>query len=343
MRRKEIGSEFPFSSNECSNSVSQYPYDMRNGCFVFSGRTAIEMVLMNESSIHKALLPSYCCDSMIEPFRRFGIEIDFYSVNYIDQIMIELKVDNDVDCILWCNYFGFTLPMPDMSGFIERGGIIIEDITHSLYSREQFHEQSLYRVASIRKWESILCGGYCISKRKKMLDIPLKKPDDYFLQNKKNAILLKQRYLEGKDDIEKQKYLQMYADANKWLIDNFSCLAIDEYSKKIIYHINYQKHINQRINNAKVLYRGLKKHTNIEFMFDIHDMDCPLFVPVIIKNGKRDYIRKELIDNEIYCPVHWPHPNANCDSNLYKLELSLICDHRYDKEDMQRIIGVLCS
>lgn len=342
MRKKEIGSEFPLLHNDCSNSMSQYPYDIRNGCFVFSGRTAIETVLLNESSIHKALLPSYCCDSMIEPFRKLGIEVEFYTVKFVDGIKIELNVAADVDCILWCNYFGFTLPMPDMSEFIERGGVLIEDITHSLYSREQFHEQSHYRVASIRKWESILCGGYCISKQEKLLYIPWKKPDNLFLHNKKNAMLLKQRYLEGKDDIGKQKYLQMYADANKWLAENFSGLSIDEYSKKYLHHINYVQHKNQRINNAKVLYRGLKNQMNIEFMFDIHNMDCPLFVPVLIKNGNRDDVRKRLIDKDIYCPVHWPHPNADCESNLYEIELSLVCDHRYNEEDMQRIIDVLC-
>ena len=76
-------------------------------------------------------------------------------------------------------------------------------------------------------------------------------------------------------------------------------------------------------------------------MFDIENMDCPLFVPVIIKNGKRDVIRKKLVDNEIYCPVHWPHPDANCESNLYEMELSLVCDQRYGREDMQRIVDVL--
>ena len=70
-------------------------------------------------------------------------------------------------------------------------------------------------------------------------------------------------------------------------------------------------------------------------------MDCPLFVPIVIAKEKRNAIRKKLIDNQIYCPVHWPHPNAECQSNLYEMELSLVCDQRYNGDDMKRIVEVL--
>ena len=68
-------------------------------------------------------------------------------------------------------------------------------------------------------------------------------------------------------------------------------------------------------------------------------MDCPIFVPILTTN--REAIRKKLIENEIYCPIHWPKPNDKCESNLYELELSLICDQRYNEADMQRIVDVI--
>lgn len=133
---REIGSEFSaefLKSTEVKKRLFISKID--KGEFVFSGRTAIETVLMNESSIHKALLPSYCCDSMIEPFRKSGIEVEFYTVNYTESITIDLNVESDVDCVLWCNYFGFNISMPDLSAFIDRGGIVIEDITHLLQTK----------------------------------------------------------------------------------------------------------------------------------------------------------------------------------------------------------------
>ncbi|NBH32795.1 hypothetical protein D3Z58_04330 [Clostridiaceae bacterium] len=38
---------------------------------------------------------------------------------------------------------------------------------------------------------------------------------------------------------------------------------------------------------------------------DMRDTDCSLFVPVLVPNGKRDRLRRYLIENEIYCLVHW--------------------------------------
>ena len=68
--------------------------------------------------------------------------------------------------------------MPDFTNFINRGGIIIEDITHSFYSIHKYNEQSKYLIASIRKWEPILCGGYCASTKSKLKYVPSRLPDE---------------------------------------------------------------------------------------------------------------------------------------------------------------------
>src|SRR5699024_4919437 len=128
--------------------------------FVFSGRTAIELVLLNEPGIKRALLPSYCCSSMIEPFEKRNIEISFYNVYYKDGLVIDLEIDKNIDCILWCNYFGFDVVMPNLVDFTNNGGIIIEDITHSFLSDNNTNMQSHYLVASLRKWTSVISGGY---------------------------------------------------------------------------------------------------------------------------------------------------------------------------------------
>lgn len=336
---REIGSEFSVEYINERNKTGIPGLD--KGQMVFSGRTAIETVLLNESSIHNALLPSYCCDSMIEPFRKAGVNVNFYSVNYVGGISIGLELNEEVDCILWCNYFGFSVPMPDFSDFIHRGGVVIEDITHSLYSEKQSHDQSHYLVASLRKWEAVLCGGYCASRKGILGLFPQGIPFESFLKLKKKAMDLKRRYLLGENDIAKSEFLQIYSEANEWLAENYSGLDIDDYSRNYLAHVDFTSHREQRVRNAQVLYEGLNGNPDIQFMFPINKMDCPLFVPVLIRNGKRDQVRKKLIDREIYCPVHWPHPDDICESNLYDMELSLICDHRYSEEDMKRIVEVL--
>ena len=68
----------------------------------------------------------------------------------------------------------------------------------------------------------------------------------------------------------------------------------------------------------------------------------PLFVPVLVPEGRRDALRKHLIQNEIYCPVHWPltehHKIDQRSAAIYENELSLVCDQRYGAADMERIV-----
>lgn len=340
MKYREIGSEYEYVEQRQGKGMP-FPVNIMDFTFVFSGRTAIETILKNETSIKKATLPSYCCDSMIEPFRRAGIEVDFYPVYFDERFKIDISVADDTDCILWCNYFGFNNDMPNFQKFKKKGGIIIEDITHSLYSRKQYHNQSDYLVASIRKWNSVLCGGYCAAVNSVLLNKPEQLPDDTFLFRKRKAMQDKSAFLHGDCRIKKAEFLSEFSEANEWLAKNYSGLTIDSESYSFIHSVCMDTDMETRRKNAKVLYEGLNNNRDITFLLDIEEMDCPLFVPVIIHNGKRDVIRKKLIDKEIYCPIHWPKPKAECESNIYDTELSLICDQRYNEEDMNRIVEVL--
>ena len=319
---KEIGSEFHSSAVENASGI---PFP-RKGSLTFCGRTAIEAVLKKTPQAKTALLPSYCCDSMIEPFRRAGISVQFFDVNYDGDLII--KVDKNADVLLWCNYFGFRNDMPDFDG------VIIEDITHSLLSCESHHSKSDYLIASVRKWEPIYCGGYCSVETEGIT------PPSDFVAKKAGAMSLKAEYLDVPDPQKKALFLSAFTESNEWLANNYSGLGIDDHSKKFILNADVTKQREIRRRNARVLYEGLRG--KVDFLFDEEQMDCPLFVPIVLRKN-RDSIRRHLTDNKIYCPVHWPHPNADCSSNLYGTELSLICDQRYDENDMERIVSVILN
>jgi len=315
---REIGSEFHRMSVEGGHGLAL----PRPGSLVFSGRTAIEGVLRQLPEARTALLPSYCCDSMIVPFRDAGIEVRFYSVEWNDSLKVE--IDGSADILLWCNYFGFRNEMPEFDG------IVIEDMTHSMLSTRQCHERSDYLVGSVRKWEPVNCGGYCSVK------MDGEAPPDEFLQVKTRAMELKREYLENPEPGKKPVFLSMFGESNHWLAEHYSGLSIDPWSREFLSRVDVKKQRDRRRDNAGVLYEGLRG--KVQFMFPVEDMDCPLFVPILIQN--RDEIRKYLTNNEIYCPVHWPC-SEGCASNLYGQELSLICDQRYGPEDMERIVSVI--
>ena len=315
---REIGSEFHKVAPDSGHGLN-YP---RPGTLVFSGRTAIEAVLKKLPDAHTALLPSYCCDSMIVPFRVAGIDVKFYKVEWAEGLKIE--IDGSADTLLWCNYFGFKNSLPEFDG------VIIEDITHSFLTESPCHPQSDYLVASLRKWEPVNCGGYC------SIEIDGKIPPDEFITFKTTAMGLKAEYLDDHDEEKKPKFLKMFADSNHWLANNYQGLAIDRFSREYIGSVDVEKQRRIRRENARALYEGLQNI--VQFMFPIEDMDCPLFVPILLPN--RDKVRAHLTKNEIYCPIHWPKPEG-CESNIYNNELSLICDQRYGIKDMERIVSTL--
>ena len=84
------------------------------------------------------------------------------------------------------------------------------------------------------------------------------------------------------------------------------------------------------------MHEGLE-NLGIEHLY-IDDV-VPLFVPIFVES-KRDNIHEILHRNNIFCPIHWPvdwqkdYPGMVV-SNIYFKELSLICDQRYDEEDMR--------
>lgn len=114
MMKQEIGSEFHWADFECSDGLPFYP----NAEMVFSGRTAIETVLKELPDAKSACLPSYCCESMLTPFQKAGIEVSFYDVYYDGRLCVNIDSAANADILLWCNYFGFRNEMPDLTAYI---------------------------------------------------------------------------------------------------------------------------------------------------------------------------------------------------------------------------------
>lgn len=345
MNPVEIGSEFPLEVLP-KVGVHHIPDWLRFGedqCLTFSGRTALEIVLRDISHETMALLPSYCCDSMLEPFRAAGIKFKFYRVDYKDGLNIHLEIPDTCNLILWCNYFGFSMPYPEekLLDFKKHGGIVIEDITHSLFSKSPWHEESDYLVASIRKWGPLISGGLACKGKGKFRGLVWKVPDTDFIRNKMNAMLLKADYLRSGGTEKKKRYLKSFSEYSYRLTQQYSMLPMDEISVSLLNSWDVAQIRSIRQKNTHILYEQLWNMKGLDLLFKSEDYTCPLFVPIILDHAYRDSLRRKLIGKDIYCPIHWPHPAAVCSSNLYDMELSLICDQRYSEEDMLDIISVI--
>ena len=273
---------------------------------------------------------------MIQPFIEAGISVEFYSV-YVDaqgNLSCDYENVSQCDATLVLSYFGYR----KLKTRGQPGGIIIRDLTHSLFSSTYTDAQ--YYFGSLRKWTGVWTGGYAW-KKNAWYDIPdVPDADAAFLQSRQNAMTMKLDYLSGGSD--KKDYLSLFEDAEDYLDQcgvQGSC-ARDIYCAK---NLNAEFIRTRRRENAQELLSKLK---DMAMFPQMEENDCPMFVPILLPDKDcRDGLRRYLISKEIYCPIHWPisdqHVLGEKERYLYDHSLSIVCDQRYDVTDMVRITDTI--
>ena len=348
--RYEIGSYFALSDTEIPRiehkDIDWLPYN-GDASYIFSGRAAIEYAIrdiLNSKSINSVYMPSYCCDSMRYPFISHNIEIIYYDVHYNINEGITYEIDTSVKCDIFfaMSYFGVEEPGLDseIQAFFEKGVIVIEDITHRLLYEAPYNTSVHYRIASLRKWFAIPTGGFIVKHNGRLFDKHYIDSDKKVIP-KIEAMKEKFQYLQGVN-LNKESYLGKFNEFEKSLCDMDSDYKIDSLSVAIIERLDIKEIRLKRQKNAKILYEGIKKFSSIKPLVPNPDLSrfCPLFVPVIVTNGKRNELHKHLIKHNIYCPIHWPK-NWGADTGIEEIESSLICDQRYDDSDMRTILETI--
>ena len=337
---KEIGSEFWIEN------VPESLLTERDGVYAISGRTAIDLILqdiLKKRPVRSAYMPAWCCDSMLAPFEDRKVEVKFYDVKVSGE---RLAVSGEgctesTDIFYLTNYFGYenTLPVETVKKFKEKGAVILYDRTHSFLMEDRaYRDLADYSFASIRKWMGVV-GGAVVDGLK---DKPVLK-DCPYASVKEVAMVEKWRYLKGDQTIAKQDFLNAFGTFGHRLADDYRNYEMDALSYSLYKQKDFVAMRERRRENAAYLHEHLK---GVKFLGKLTDGAVPLFVPVFFESKKqRDSIRKKLIENNIYCPVHWPKPQqipADFGVNeIYDTELSVICDQRYGIEDMKEIIKII--
>ena len=348
---KEIGSEFWLEHDIKQSENMEVPKWLKMGNdnkLLLSGRTAIHFVLKDiqkNKKVTSVYFPIYSCQSMLQPFIDLGINIIYYDVYYDNGLKFNIDNNQECDIFFAINYFGFSEGRMDkhIKVFKQRKITVIEDITHSLLSKNQYNSESDYIIASLRKWFPVISGGIASKNKGNFNVIKKEKTLDKMIKIRKSAMIDKKIYMNGDHSINKNDYLNSYSVANKMLSQNYKQYDIDKDSIKIIQNLNIELIIYKRKKNAQLLLEKLSINKEIKLLFqEMDNSDCPIFIPIILKNkSKRDFLHKYLINNSIYCPIHWPISNdisKHEKINMFEQELSLVIDQRYSEEDMEYLI-----
>ena len=331
--RKEIGSEF-WEVPVCDSKNFIFP---ENASYFISGRSALYYIIEDILKNHKirtVALPSWCCDSMITPFLEFNMTVKFYSVLKDDEFYCDFSDINNCDILFLMDYFGYDCRFKKE----DFDGIIIRDLTHSVFTKK--YNDAHYYFGSLRKWAGFFTGGFAWKKDGCFKEIKSHIFCENYISMRKKAMEEKKKYIFKKS--QSKDYLKMFNDAEDLIEkDIYSYFSESSDIEKIKY-LDIDLIKKKRRENAQYLLNELK---SIAIFPKLQENDCPLFVPVIIDNGRRDSLRKYLIENEIYAPVHWQiskfHNITNKEKYIYDNELSIVCDQRYNEQDMQRTLDVI--
>jgi len=326
---KEIGSEFwDVPRTDHDNGI--FPESTQ---WFLSGRSALQAIIAERKDCRTVAMPSWCCDSMVKPFVDAGMEVFFYPVYFAEALKQEVNFDCDI--LFLMDYFGYTGKQPDLSGY---NGFVIRDVTHSVFSAA--YSDADYYFGSLRKWCGVWTGGYAWAKAGRKLGMEMTANDCGYAELRKTAMELKREYINGKGAADKS-YLRIFNEAED-ILENIGIVPAAARDVNAAVNLDVEHIRMQRRKNAEILRSAFPDWLIFR---EMKDTDCPLFVPVLVPEGRRNELRRHLINNEIYCPIHWPvseyHKQDNMVENLYANELSLVCDQRYTEHDMSRMADVI--
>lgn len=348
--RNEIGSEFwtgslPLGGLGAGELIPQN-FSTR---FVLSGRTALDLIvedILKTRGAASVYLPSYCCHTMIEPFVSHNIRVEFYNVYFSNNgINADFNENNECDIIYLLDYFGFKNPETAYFAETQKNKIIIYDATHSVFCKNHNFSAYDYVFASFRKWFGVN-AAFC-SKKSVWKYFPELCENSEYVSVRNRCFDQKALYMSG-ENIDKSLFLEGFAKAENMLEHDYAGYSADEASLRILGGADIEYIRNRRRANAQMLIKGINgmgSSIAASPYAKINENDCPLFVPFKILPDKRESLRAFLIDSEIYLPVHWPlsplHAiNADA-AEIYKTELSGICDQRYSGKNIETIISTI--
>lgn len=340
----ELGSEFDISLNdltERNNNILNY-FAGKNVKWYNYGRTAIKQIpILNNKRV---LLPEFICDSVIKCFDIKQIifyKIDRnFEINLID--LIE-KIDYTVGYIYIAHYFGYLqsdIAMNEIKKIAsQKNIIIIEDITQSMFSKHEFWGD--YIVSSIRKWMAVHQGGMLIFNNNMLYKKEKKLPisaDNYRVY----AMILKNMFLDRKYNTN-VKYREIFIESEHDIDFKLKEEKISDLAFFLLKCVDIEQLIIKRKRNFVFLQDRLM---NIGLMpvRVFKENECPLVYPIRVKN--RDDFRRYLIENKIYCAVHWPYTEClGIDRKIARENadtlISLPIDQRYDKNDIEYMVKVI--
>lgn len=312
-------------------------------------RSAIGLIIDKIGPNGRAVVPSFTCHSVTDPFISAGYKIRGYHLTenlQIDSEALLQLVDEFCPDILFVHgYFGFdTLKgAAEILRFCRRQCVtVIDDRTQTMFSTVKPLAAD-YTIGSIRKWLPIPDGAFLKGMRCSRL------VENYDLAKAKlKAMVAKNQYITRGIGI-KSEFMQYFTDAEKMFDATKSPHAISGYSLSALNRLDLKAFAERRRENYNVLARRLSQHPEISLIFsEALRGDVPFLLPVFIDERRADF-QTYMARHNVYPTIIWKCPEALdgiIDSESRRIYDRILCfhiDQRYDTKDMEKVADIVDS
>ncbi len=329
-----IGGEFAISFTQ------DYKLANKDESILFSsGRAAFACILKSiynkyEKLNYNILIPDFLCSSITQVLLDFDYPYGFYHVN-TDLLPEETDMLTKISCgnyiILLISYFGIV----DLSSISEKikannaDHIIILDNVQNYFSYNNVLFD--FKFNSLRKWFPVPDGAQIVSNNLKI--------ENYVKVNQFAQYKFAGNFLKSfRNYINESVCLELIEKGESILDSDYLC-SCSEITRYLLPKINFEEIKHKRQENGLYLH-NLLNEIGIKHLFSYEAI--PMFIPIFIND--RDKLRKMFFSNNIFTPIHWPYISEQLNgkkNSIYDMELSLICDQRYNFEDMKKQVEIL--
>ncbi len=282
-----------------------------------TGRNAFEYILRT-TRYSKVYLPYYCCDALLEPVRKTGIDYVFYHIDSQLDPVIDFEI-NDGECFLYVNYFGVKNDtVAKLAGEVRN---LVIDNSQSFFSRPMPGIGTFY---SCRKFFGVPNGAYVYLNTYEPHNLPadtsydscthLLKYVDCGIEAAYGDFLANEQHLAGQEIKQMARLTHAMMNVAPY---SFSC--------------------ERRNDNFQYLHERLSEINELKLNFS--SVNGPLHYPLLVPDSG---LRKLLIGEKIFVAEYWPAVRTWAGKDTYEHYLTehllaLPIDQRYERRDMDRI------
>lgn len=284
-----------------------------------SGRAALGCLLDNMPSVHRAFIPIFTCDTVLEPLTLRGIPVARYPMN--EDFSPRLPQDATADdLILLTNYFGLTGEQVNQAAGDFPGSIIVDAAT-ALYTPSPAGIPCFY---SPRKFCLAPTGGLAVAPFS-LAQLPPQDTTDWRLRAQADAHLSPQMQV-----IRSERALRHRTE------------RLHEQDSKLWKSFDWVKDDTQRRQNYATLHAALKDINRLSILPD-EPPSGPMCYPLL---SGIPQLRDELADAGLPLPMFWPevirHTAAtDWENYLARNLLPLPLGPHLTEDDMHRMIHLI--